>query len=159
MADGLGAAAQYRPVLARDRDRESRRLPRSIGAVHRSVDGIFDLGVAGVCIGGGTINLASLLTDMYRALHLLVEDQHIDGSRTAVMWFSFGARSAIWTSHARLPRPLQRTPLDCASTQAPWLLTRSRFLLARDVRTFLGLAVSDFGSSDPSHHDPRNLWR
>lgn len=65
------------------------------------VNSFAERGVAGICTGGGRINLASLLTDMYRALDLLGADPRIDSERVAIMGFSFGGRNAVWTAHTR----------------------------------------------------------
>lgn len=48
-----------------------------------------------------TINLASVMTDVYRALALLAEHPRVDGTRVALMGFSFGGRTALWASHRR----------------------------------------------------------
>ena len=54
-----------------------------------------------ICSGSGQINIASVLTDAYRALDVLAENPRIDAARIAILGLSFGGRTALWTSHIR----------------------------------------------------------
>ena len=57
--------------------------------------------ISRVCSGPHTISAASVLTDVYRARDLLAAHPRIDPARIAVMGFSFGGRTALWSSHLR----------------------------------------------------------
>jgi dienelactone hydrolase len=57
--------------------------------------------VGEVCSGRESVNVADLVVDVYRAADVLRDDPRIDGDRVAVMGFSFGGRTALWTSLAR----------------------------------------------------------
>jgi dienelactone hydrolase len=54
-----------------------------------------------ICNGQHQINMASVLTDVYRALNILAANPRVDVSRIALMGFSFGGRTALWASHPR----------------------------------------------------------
>ena len=58
-------------------------------------------GTSGVCVGEGEVNVASLIVDVYRAAELMSEHPYVDASRIAVMGFSFGGRTAIWSGLVR----------------------------------------------------------
>ena len=58
-------------------------------------------GISSVCAGRETMNVASLVVDLYRAADALREHSYIDGSRLAVIGFSFGGRTALWSAMTR----------------------------------------------------------
>jgi dienelactone hydrolase len=55
-----------------------------------------------VCSGQHALNIASVLVDAYRALDTLAAHPRINPSQIAIMGFSFGGRTALWTSQVRL---------------------------------------------------------
>lgn len=55
-----------------------------------------------LCSGRGNLNIASVLVDAYRALDLLAAHPRIDPERIAILGFSFGGRTALWTSQVRV---------------------------------------------------------
>lgn len=57
-----------------------------------------------MCSGNAQINIASVLTDAYRALDVLAEHPRIDASRIAILGRSFGGRTALWVSHIRFQK-------------------------------------------------------
>jgi dienelactone hydrolase len=57
--------------------------------------------IPGICTGRYTINIASVLVDAYHALDLLAAHPRINAAQIAIMGFSFGGRTALWTSQAR----------------------------------------------------------
>ncbi|MFZ0013161.1 MAG: dienelactone hydrolase family protein [Acidimicrobiia bacterium] len=59
-------------------------------------------GISQVCTGRETMNVASMLVDLYRATETIAANPYIDGSRIAVMGFSFGGRTALWSAMTRL---------------------------------------------------------
>ena len=65
------------------------------------VDSFGSRGITEICTGQETINVASPIVDMYRAGAALDAHPWVDGSRLAVIGFSFGGRAAIWTAFDR----------------------------------------------------------
>lgn len=57
--------------------------------------------IQSVCRGLQAINMASVLSDVFRALDLLAVHPRVDPARIAVMGFSFGGRAALWSAHPR----------------------------------------------------------
>jgi dienelactone hydrolase len=54
-----------------------------------------------LCTGRHAINIASVLVDAYHALDVLAAHPRINAAQIAIMGFSFGGRTALWTSQAR----------------------------------------------------------
>ena len=65
------------------------------------VDSFGDRYIREVCTGREHVNIASILTDVYRALELLGTHPRIDPSRIGIMGLSFGGRTAVWASQTR----------------------------------------------------------
>lgn len=55
-----------------------------------------------LCSGRSSLNIASVIVDAYRALDELAAHPRIDPERVAILGFSFGGRTALWTSQVRL---------------------------------------------------------
>lgn len=66
-----------------------------------ALDSFGGRGVGEVCSGTETLNVADLLVDVYRAADVLRNDPRIDGDRIAVLGFSFGGRTALWSALER----------------------------------------------------------
>lgn len=65
------------------------------------VDSFGDRNIREICTGRERVNIASILTDVYRALELLSTHPRIDSSRIGIMGMSFGGRTAVWASQTR----------------------------------------------------------
>lgn len=74
------------------------------------VDSFGARGISNICGGQETINVASPIVDVYRAADALAEHPYIDGSRLALMGFSFGGRTAIWAEFARFQEAYDGRP-------------------------------------------------
>ena len=57
--------------------------------------------VPDMCTGRYETNIATVLTDAYRALDYMAEHPRIDPQRIAILGLSFGGRTALWASHTR----------------------------------------------------------
>jgi dienelactone hydrolase len=66
------------------------------------VDSLGGRETSGICVGEGQLNVASPIVDLFRAAEAMAEHPYIDASRMAVMGFSFGGRTAIWSSLNRV---------------------------------------------------------
>lgn len=65
---------------------------------------VYSLGsrnIPDMCSGRYQTNIATVLTDAYRALDVLAEHTRIDAERIAILGLSFGGRTALWVSHIR----------------------------------------------------------
>lgn len=69
-------------------------------------------GIATVCFGRETVNVGSILVDVFRAAETLDNHEYIDGSRVAVMGLSFGGRTALWSSLTRFQDLYEGRPLQ-----------------------------------------------
>jgi hypothetical protein len=78
--------------------------------------------IATVCFGRETVNVSSILVDVFRAAEALDAHPYIDGSRLAVMGLSFGGRAALWSSITEFQDRLS-TPRHVSSVSK----TRPRF--------------------------------
>ena len=65
------------------------------------VDGFGDRNIREICTGRDRVNIASILTDVYRALELLSTHPRVDPSRIGIMGLSLGGRTAVWASQTR----------------------------------------------------------
>lgn len=57
--------------------------------------------ISTVCFGLETLNVGSVLVDVFRAADVLDDHPYVDGSRIAIMGLSFGGRSALWSALTR----------------------------------------------------------
>jgi dienelactone hydrolase len=71
------------------------------GIAALALDSFGGRGVVEVCSGIDSVDVADLVVDVYRAADVLRDDARIDGDRIAVMGFSFGGRTALWSSLER----------------------------------------------------------
>lgn len=69
-------------------------------------------GIGNVCFGRETVNVASIVIDVFRAREALDSHPYVDGSRIAVMGLSFGGRAALWSSLTRFQDAYQGRPLQ-----------------------------------------------
>jgi dienelactone hydrolase len=58
-------------------------------------------GITEICSGRETVNLASMVYDVFRAVEALQANPYIDGSRIVTLGFSFGGRTALWAAIER----------------------------------------------------------
>lgn len=58
-------------------------------------------GITEICSGAETLNVASPIVDLFRATEVLQDHPYIDGDRIAVMGFSLGGRTALWSAMTR----------------------------------------------------------
>jgi dienelactone hydrolase len=65
------------------------------------VDSFDGRSIRELCTARQRLNSLSLLVDAYRALDLLATHPRIDPTRIALMGFSMGGRTALWSSYAR----------------------------------------------------------
>ncbi len=79
------------------------------------VDSFGGRNIPEVCTGRYSVNIASVMTDVYRALNLLATHPGIDPSRIAIMGLSFGGRTALWVSQTRFQERYGQGPLRVAA--------------------------------------------
>ncbi len=84
----------------------------AVGIASFLVDSFSERDIRSVCTGAEGINQATLLVDMYRALDELDEHPYVDTSRVAIMGFSMGGRTALWSAMARFQERYGGRPLD-----------------------------------------------
>jgi len=58
-------------------------------------------GIGEICSGTETLNVASPIVDLFRAVEKLKDHPYVDGTRIAVVGFSFGGRTALWSAMTR----------------------------------------------------------
>jgi dienelactone hydrolase len=73
----------------------------AVGIATLLLDSFEGRGVSSICSGEETVNIASMLVDLYRAADALDDHPYVDGSRVAVMGLSFGGRTALWSALER----------------------------------------------------------
>lgn len=74
---------------------------RELGIATFLINSFTGRDIAEICTGQPSISLASVLTDVYRALALTASHPRIDAARIALMGFSFGGRTTLWANHVR----------------------------------------------------------
>ena len=82
------------------------------GFVTALLDSFGRRGVGEVCSGGETLNVADLIIDVYRTADLLRDRPDVDGDRIAVLGFSFGGRTALWSALTRFQERYDGAPLQ-----------------------------------------------
>lgn len=68
-------------------------------------------GVSEVCSGRETLNVADLIVDLYRSVEALEDQPGVDATRVAVLGFSFGGRTALWSALERFQDAYDGRPL------------------------------------------------
>lgn len=71
------------------------------GIASLSIDHFGGRGISRICDGGETVNVASVLVDVYRAADALEAIPYIDADRMALFGLSFGGRTALWSAMTR----------------------------------------------------------
>lgn len=80
------------------------------GIATLALDSFAARGVREVCSGVRSDNVSDLVVDVYRAAELLRADPRIDADRVAVMGFSFGGRTALWSALERFQEAYRGEP-------------------------------------------------
>ena len=83
----------------------------SEGIATVTVDSFGGRGVGEICSARETLNVADLIVDVYRTAETLRADPRIDGDRIAVLGFSFGGRTALWSALTRFQETYDGRPL------------------------------------------------
>ncbi len=65
------------------------------------IDHFSSRGVSTICFGDETVNVASILVDLYRAADALEDNPYVDSGHMAVLGLSFGGRTALWSALTR----------------------------------------------------------
>lgn len=65
------------------------------------VDSFGGRGIGSICAGGETVNVGSILVDVFRAVDAVADNPYVDDSRIAILGLSFGGRTALWTAMTR----------------------------------------------------------
>ena len=74
---------------------------RDEGYASLLLDSFGGRGITEICSGTETLNVASPIVDLFRATEALNDHPYIDGTRIAVLGFSFGGRTALWSAMTR----------------------------------------------------------
>ena len=74
---------------------------QSEGYASLLLDSFGGRGIAEICTGTETLSTASPIVDLFRAAEVLGDHPYIDGTRLAVVGFSFGGRTALWSAMTR----------------------------------------------------------
>ena len=65
------------------------------------VDSFSARGISSICSGGETVNLGSILVDVFRGAEVIDDHPYVDGNRMAILGLSFGGRAALWSALTR----------------------------------------------------------
>lgn len=68
--------------------------------------------ISTLCFGRETVNVASILVDVFRAADLMADHPYVDGSHIALMGLSFGGRAALWSSLTRFQEMYDGRPFQ-----------------------------------------------
>jgi len=72
------------------------------------VDSFRGRGIREICTGKQAANVASVLTDAFRALEYLAAQPRVDAARIAILGASYGGRTALWTANERIRQRYSR---------------------------------------------------
>jgi len=72
------------------------------------VDSFRGRGIREICTGKQSVNVASVLTDAFRALDYLAAEPRVDSSRIAILGASYGGRTALWSANERIRQRYSR---------------------------------------------------
>lgn len=65
------------------------------------VDSFGGRDIESICSGGETVNVSSILVDVFRAADAIAANPYVDNSRIAILGLSFGGRTALWSAMTR----------------------------------------------------------
>lgn len=65
------------------------------------VDSFGGRDIESICSGAETVNVASILVDVFRAAEAIRDNPYVDKGRIAILGLSFGGRTALWTAMTR----------------------------------------------------------
>lgn len=98
-------------------------------------------GISSICFGRETVNVASIIVDVYRAAEVLDDHQYIDGDRLAIMGLSFGGRTAVWSAMDRFQETYGGEPLQAHVAFYPstcFIRLQDEHLTSGPIRIFHG---------------------
>lgn len=137
---GPSSEREWAPVLAEH------------GIASIALDSFGGRGVVEVCSGAQSVNVADLVVDVYRAADLLRSDPRIDRERIAVMGFSFGGRTALWSALERFQEAYAGEPFEAYVAFYPSTcfirLDRESEVAGGPIRIFHGTA-DDYTPIEP----------